>query len=556
MYFLAVLLYFCPANATPPDNVSGQEILDSKTPNYINALSAMDKGDYPHAVKLFELALKRGENPAMCHYRLANIYRFVMADEAKSNYHLNKYIELLRNNYAENQTDAEIKEISDVSSQNHVKAIEIFQQAMSDASTGKLDSAKEKMEQAVLLFPFDPVIYYNLAVVNHKLNLFADAVFCYQKALALDTNHQPAMLGLAMAFEQKGDDISAIESYKKVLQANPKNIYALNNLAILLEKIDMIDDAITHYEHIILIDPKYVRALNNLGTIYARKNDFNQAKSYLEKAINADPAYLAPRFNLGLIYEQQGNYCGALKEYRMIFLKDSAYPEIADKIAAMEKKVLPEHQISRSNTIIKDPIIKNTAQDTQPAKNQLEIHTTALNKTDTRTPAPDKNTAGGVTTSSDTIKSGSKPANDYFELALQLKSENDYDGAIKCIEEGLKKNPANIKMRYLNAKLLKEKQYYFKAIKEYETIIKTAPGEKKALYELSLIYSDKENPLRDSKKALSYYKDYINLTQNTDLKPKTGLAADSEKQNMAQKKASFETKPVNKQFFSDTHEDE
>lgn len=523
----AIIIFYCTglfgAQVGIPQRLPAKTVAVS---DYELGVSAMDKGEYTEAVKLFNQSLKNNEKQALSHYRLANIYRFVFADEAKSEFHLNKYIAYLRDHYNENNfSDFENEGFSDSTSKNHIEAIESFQQAMHDASMGKYESAREKMEKAVLMFPFDPVMYYNLAVINHKLNRLPDSIFCYQKSLAIDTANEPALIGLAMAFQQKGDDISAIDYYKKVMQINPKNISALNNLAILLEKIDMIDDAMVHYKKIIEIDPNYVRAYNNIGTIYARKKEYRQAQSYLRKAIEIDQSYLAPHYNLGLIYEEHKDYKSALNEYRLIFLNDSEYPQLAEKIAVLEKQLAGQTD-TQVITALKQPV-SDRRNIIQPVLND-KLVCEKTNSGKSTYPQTAKNIQilrEELSALQKNVYTQKDIETRYIGLALRFKSANDCEGAIKCLESGLKRKPSSLKMRYLNASMLKEKKYFFKAIKEYEGIIKIAPEETDAHRQLSLIYADKQNPLRDSKKALSYYKEYKALKEkkNTGLKIKDNL---------------------------------
>ena len=140
----------------------------------------------------------------------------------------------------------------------------------------------------------------------------------------------------AIAYQQKGDNLSAVEYYQQTLDYNSSNIVALNNLAVLLEQAGMFDDAIERYSQIIELDPSYKRAYNNLASIYARQKEYGKAKKYFKQAVEIDSSYLDAHYNLGMIYEQEGDIEKALEEFRFVFLNNSQYPNLGDKIAKLE----------------------------------------------------------------------------------------------------------------------------------------------------------------------------------------------------------------------------
>jgi len=70
----------------------------------------------------------------------------------------------------------------------------------------------------------------------------------------------------------------------------------------------------------------------------------------------------------------------------------------------------------------------------------------------------------------------------------------------------MKKFPENLDLMMLTAKVYTMKKYYFKAIEQYQSILKIEPDMKEAHRALSLIYVDKQNPLKNPKRAMYHYK--------------------------------------------------
>jgi tetratricopeptide (TPR) repeat protein len=90
------------------------------------------------------------------------------------------------------------------------------------------------LEKAVSIRPNYPEAYYNLgcAFLNNKQP--AEAVDCFQRALAIDDSVAAIHYKLANALRQSGQYAQAIAEYDRTLQLRPNMDEAANNLAWLL----------------------------------------------------------------------------------------------------------------------------------------------------------------------------------------------------------------------------------------------------------------------------------------------------------------------------------
>jgi len=505
--FLATIIIadvFCvlDINCNAADNVDSQLVANDKVvfPNYNKGLECLNRGEYEKAVEFFEKALKNNENILDSHYRLANIYHLIQGDSEKSKYHFDEYMAILASLNESGQLGEQ--DFNNPGDENFIKAKKLLEESVVLASSGKTAEAKEKLEQALELNPNDPVMLYNLGVMNHKLDKLDEAVKYYLKSIEIKPIDDSVYLSLAIAYQQKEDNLSAVDSYQKVLDTNPSNIIALNNLAILLEQAGMFDDAIERYSQIIELEPSYKRAYNNLASIYARKKEYDKAKKYLDQAIQIDSSYLDPHYNLGMIYEQEGDMKKALEEFRFVFLNNAQYPNLGDKIAKLETRQA-----------------QNEKKAEVPSKNVSEPLRKQVKRRDLApfVPAADNEF---VSSRIDSFELDYKHLKrELKENPLSYKANKDvieflrehkmYDKALDFAEnarENLKDNP---EMLILAADTAVDKKYFYRAIKEYEEILSKYPQMKEVHYKLSLVYVDKSNPLKDSRKALAHYKTYM-----------------------------------------------
>ena len=469
-------------------------------PNYNQGLEYLKQGEYEKAIESFEKALKNNENNLDSHYRLANIYYLIKGDSEKSRYHFDEYTAILMSlDEAGQVAERDFYELDD---ENTVKAKQLFEESTALAASNNIAEAKEKLQQAVELTPGDPVMLYNLGVMHHKLGEVDEAVKNYLKSIEIKVVDDSVYLSLAIAYQQKGDNVSAVDYYQKTLDYNSANIIALNNLAVLLEQAGMLNDAIERYNQIIELDPSYKRAYNNLASIYARQEDFDNAKKYFEQAIQIDPSYLDPHYNLGMIYEQQGNIEKALEEFRFVCLNDAQYPNLGKKIAKLEA--------GRNQSSQEAEQLSDSTQTTEHKQVKRQVFQGL-------TPSPDNET---VSFKPDPFEV------DYKHLKQELrnnplsyKANKDvieflrehkmYDKALAFAEDARDKLKDNPEMLVLAADTAVDKKYFYRAIKEYEEILNKYPEMKEIHYKLSLVYVDKNNPLRDSQKALAHYKKYM-----------------------------------------------
>jgi cytochrome c-type biogenesis protein CcmH/NrfG len=134
---------------------------------------------------------------------------------------------------------------------------------------------------------------YRIGEAHYQMQLYAEAIEWYEKAVTLSPYHPDFMNKLASAYFQTGNKTKS----KKI------------------------------YEHIISLQPKYKEALGNLGYIYLTENNFVQAKQYLEQALMLDPDYERALLNKAILHYRLKEKSEALKILKHITARNPQHQE-------------------------------------------------------------------------------------------------------------------------------------------------------------------------------------------------------------------------------------
>ncbi|MEO7142623.1 MAG: tetratricopeptide repeat protein [Bryobacteraceae bacterium] len=167
-----------------------------------------------------------------------------------------------------------------------------------------------------------------------------EAENAYKKVLDLDPNNEDALTGLAMVYNDLGDNKSAAELLRRAAQKTP-TARTLTALASTYEQMhdyslaaatlrraldqspansddvkhalaqdlllsDQLDDSLKLYEEMAAADPKDVQSELRISQIYRQQGDFAKAQAANDKAKALDPENLEIRYNEVNLLEAEG----------------------------------------------------------------------------------------------------------------------------------------------------------------------------------------------------------------------------------------------------------
>ncbi|MCX6733224.1 MAG: tetratricopeptide repeat protein [Candidatus Peregrinibacteria bacterium] len=119
---------------------------------------------------------------------------------------------------------------------------------------------------------------------------YATAIQHFDKArelLSKDSKSQDAIIRLGTAYEELGEDDSAMDEYKKAIAIDKNTIISWTNLAAIYRKRGKYEDAKNAYMQAIELFPKDTQSYTNLADLYMNYNggEIDKVLSILEQGI-------------------------------------------------------------------------------------------------------------------------------------------------------------------------------------------------------------------------------------------------------------------------------
>lgn len=108
-----------------------------------------------------------------------------------------------------------------------------------------------------------------------------------KELLNKDDKNQDALIRLGSAYEELGDDQSAIAEYKKAIEIDKNVIMPWTNLAAIYKRLGKYEDAKDAYIQAIEIFPKDTQSYTNLADLYMNYNggEIDKVLAILEQGI-------------------------------------------------------------------------------------------------------------------------------------------------------------------------------------------------------------------------------------------------------------------------------
>ncbi|MBN2450569.1 MAG: tetratricopeptide repeat protein [Lentisphaeria bacterium] len=151
----------------------------------------------------------------------------------------------------------------------------------------------------------DAYSFLRAGIEAHRGGALAKARENYEKALALDPNHEGVHLRLGMLARDQG----------------------------------RLDDAIGHYRAALRCEPHFGAAHLNLGEALSVKGAFAEAETHCRRAAEIGPGDPRPLHNLAVVLAEQGHFEAAAKEYRRALER---YPGYEPSVRALDQ-LLHDH---------------------------------------------------------------------------------------------------------------------------------------------------------------------------------------------------------------------
>jgi len=157
--------------------------------------------------------------------------------------------------------------------------------------------------------------YNNLGTYLSDQGEIKQAMTCFQKSLAINSNYDEAHNNLGFALASLDRCQEATNEYIRALSLNPHLAMAHNNLGIALGKLGFSDAGIHEYQIALKENPNLADAHNNYGVALIMRGKVDEAIAQFRLALECRQNYLGAHSDLGNALGLKGDLEGAIREY-------------------------------------------------------------------------------------------------------------------------------------------------------------------------------------------------------------------------------------------------
>lgn len=164
----------------------------------------------------------------------------------------------------------------------------------------------------------DPAVidgWFSLGNLYFKEGRFREAIDYFKRALELKPDYDLAVINMAAAYRQLGDDEAALAGFARYLELDPKDAYVRYQIGeIYLDRGDLAA-AEREFRLALAMDDHVAPAKNALGVIAYQRGDLDEAERWIHEALALREDVRLAHHNLALIAEERGDLTLAEKEY-------------------------------------------------------------------------------------------------------------------------------------------------------------------------------------------------------------------------------------------------
>ncbi|MEP6902380.1 MAG: tetratricopeptide repeat protein, partial [Actinomycetota bacterium] len=160
-------------------------------------------------------------------------------------------------------------------------------------SLKRFDQAHEQMQFAYELDPLSPMVASSVIAVYLYSRRYDKAIEKYNKLLETTANFVPALIGLGIAYAQKGMERKAIDAHQSAVKHSAGNLVIVGVLAGTQALFGNRKNALETIEKLKAEQARYSFLAHTIAMIYAQLEDMDEALEWLEKAFEERVSHLA-----------------------------------------------------------------------------------------------------------------------------------------------------------------------------------------------------------------------------------------------------------------------
>ena len=220
-------------------------------------------------------------------------------------------------------------------------------------STGQLDLAVKKFEQALALKPSYAEAHYNLGVTHRGLGQIEEAIKSYKNALSIKNTFPDAHYNLGNIFLSLKQFDSAIKHFESAIIFNPKHAQAFNNLGLVYKQLGEDLEAGINFDKALVIKPDYAEAANERGVVFQNVGDLKNALKYFHKSLAIDPKLVDAYNNIGLVEIELNETESAIMSFEKALSIDHYYINAYYNLSQIKQYTLRKDQVTKMHSILR-----------------------------------------------------------------------------------------------------------------------------------------------------------------------------------------------------------
>ncbi len=192
---------------------------------------------------------------------------------------------------------------------------------------GRSGEAVGHIRMAVMRNGRDPAFHHNLGNILRALDRPAEAISCYERALALAPASVDTLYNLGNTYQDLGDPERAAAYFEQALHLNPEAVELHNSLGSALQDLGRLEEAIRCYRSALALRPNLVESFDNLAGALQSHGKFAEAQACYERALALRPNRIESLIGLGVLSRTQGRLGEAVALYQRALALSPDYPD-------------------------------------------------------------------------------------------------------------------------------------------------------------------------------------------------------------------------------------
>ena len=180
------------------------------------------------------------------------------------------------------------------------------------AALGQYAEAISCYDQALAINSPFAKVWNNKGIALEALGRFAEAIGCFDQALAIDPRYGSAWQNKGAVLDALGRHAEAIGCFDQALAIDPRDAQALNNKGNALTALGRREEAIGCFDKALAIDQRYVGAWNNKGFSLAALGRREEAINCYNQALAIDPLFAHALNNKNNLLNDSGRHAQAI----------------------------------------------------------------------------------------------------------------------------------------------------------------------------------------------------------------------------------------------------